>query len=383
MRAWIAAPGDDEGRNIRLVRGGREADADRAARDLRRLPHRLQRRGSPRSCRTSRPSPPRPRSPQGRTRSPASRLKGRGTAKSVVFGSRSAPAPMILRLRRDGDDLPLELVAQAPQSGRRIPEMVTGEPRRNAEPRHCRDVFGAGAPPPLLPAAGQKRLRPQCSSASTSAPAPCGPPILWAERARKSTPSAVDVDRDAPERLHRVAEDIAAVPLHDPRGLGDRMDDAGLVVGEHQRDSRARRARHHGRQAPLRARRGRSSPSRSTGSRLTASAGKRPPASTQGCSVAPDIEPARPGRCVPGPTGSRRQRQHGGLGCAAGEDHVLRLCADGRGYFRARRLQAHSRAAALGMHGGRVRAAVERRDHGLARFRQEAALRHWRRDRCA
>ena len=81
-----------------------------------------------------------------------------GTAKSVVLGSRSVSPPDDLRLRRNRQNLPLELGPQG-RDPAHIGQMVDGMPRCNAKPDYGSHIFGAGAPAPLLPAARQKRAR--------------------------------------------------------------------------------------------------------------------------------------------------------------------------------------------------------------------------------
>ena len=175
---------------------------------------------------------------QGRIRQP---LRIRPEQSSLPAKPRAAPASI---LPRSADE------------PARIPKMVTREPRRNAKARprlrHSRCRRGGAAParrPSAAAPAGGLR------SARISAPTPCGPPSLWAERARKSTPSAVDVDGYAAERLRGIAEHIAAMRLHDTCSFGDRVDHARLVVGEHQRDIGRALGSGRARQAPAPARR--------------------------------------------------------------------------------------------------------------------------------
>ena len=92
-----------------------------------------------------------------------------------------------------------------------------------------------------------------------------------------------DIARDASRRLHGVDMEKAARRVHDGGRFRDRLDHAGLVVGEHERDERPRRS---ARTAPRsagkieRARRNRPEFPRSP------RAANRPPARTEECSIA-------------------------------------------------------------------------------------------------
>ena len=81
---------------------------------------------------------------------------------------------------------------------------------------------------------------------------------------------------------------------------------------------------------------------------LDRSGAKRPPRSTDGCSIAETSSRRRSARR------SRRQRQRVGLGAAGGEHHVARLGADQRRDLLARLLDQAARRAALGVDRGRV-----------------------------
>ena len=135
-------------------------------------------------------------------------------------------------------------------------------------------------------------------------PTPFGPPILWAERVSASTPKLGDVDRHLarPPGPHRVCIK-PAMRVDDPGRLGDRLENARLVVGELDRDQNAVVSGPVERGARARPRS--TIPSASTGMRSTASAGNRWPLMTQGCSVAP-----RRSRVVPGsPEAAEARRQ--------------------------------------------------------------------------
>ena len=75
-------------------------------------------------------------------------------------------------------------------------------------------------------------------AARTSAPTPCGPPSLCADRRHEIGAERSRIERNLARRLHRVAMKERALGMGECRGLGHRLDHAGLVVGEHQRDQR-------------------------------------------------------------------------------------------------------------------------------------------------
>ena len=66
------------------------------------------------------------------------------------------------------------------------------------------------------------------------APAPCGPTKFMSGQRKQIDAERTDVDRNAAKRLHRIAEQISTMVLHDMRGLSDRMNHAGFIVGQHQ-----------------------------------------------------------------------------------------------------------------------------------------------------
>ena len=92
----------------------------------------------------------------------------------------------------------------------------------------------------------------------------------------------IDIAGDAPGRLHRVDMQQAARRMHDGGRFGDRLHDAGLIVGEHDRNQRpaALRQRFCERRKIRAAHRRRPEDPRSR------RAGNRPPARTEECSIA-------------------------------------------------------------------------------------------------
>ena len=178
-----------------------------------------------------------------------------------------------------------------------------------------------------------------------------------------------DVDRDAPKRLRGVAEESAAVPLHDAGGFGDRVDYTRLVVGEHQRYGGHASAPIMARERSLK--RGKVD-CPGPRDRKPAHASRREPSASEHAWMLgrADVEMASPRLTAPG-LEARRQRQRGGLRGAAGEDDVLRLCADRCRDLGARLLDHSACFTALRVHRRRVRAVVERAEHSRPRRLQE------------
>jgi hypothetical protein len=115
---------------------------------------------------------------------------------------------------------------QARRPSRALPRR---NPRSPPDSRCRRDAL-------FLTAAADQRFRHhQIGRATTSAPTPLGPPILCADRIRKSAPTS------AIEKGMRPAACTASTTSNPPDfltmcgDLADRLDDAGLVVGQHAR----------------------------------------------------------------------------------------------------------------------------------------------------
>ena len=102
-----------------------------------------------------------------------------------------------------------------------------------------------GRRPPGVSSVPERTSRswpPPCSSgvhrhlaASSSAPAPYGPPSLCPVRVSASTPDAAKSTGRMPDRLHGVGVQRHPVPVRDGGQLADRVDRADLVVGPHHR----------------------------------------------------------------------------------------------------------------------------------------------------
>ena len=113
-----------------------------------------------------------------------------------------------------------------------------------------------------------------------------------------------------------------------------------------------------------------SRPSGVSGRVRAASAGKRWPLRTQGCSPAENSSKSKGAGIAPRAQ-MRRQREIGGLGRAAGENQIASRRPQARRDFSPRGLQQSARRPALGVDRGGVAELVQRRQHRLARSRAQ------------
>ena len=161
-----------------------------------------------------------------------------GTANSVVLGSRGASAPKITTSGRCLFQAGFEPVAQSRHA--RSVRLRCGERATAAAPKPAMAAtFSVPArcprscPPPLISGAAM-----WMSPRRTSAPAPCGPPILCADSVSRSAP------RSSMRQAMRPGACTASTcrrPLAawtNSADLRDRLDHAGFVVGEHDRNKR-------------------------------------------------------------------------------------------------------------------------------------------------
>jgi hypothetical protein len=171
-----------------------------------------------------------------------------------------------------------------------------------------------------------------------------------------------EIHRQAPGRLHGVGVDEAAMAVHDPGRLGQRLQGAGLVVGELDRDQ----------DGPVRPFEAPSEPAEVDDpvpvdrDPLDPVGREKVAFEDAGVLGRPDEERFRAG-------GARRPQagaQGGvaGLGAAAREDHVPRRGPDERRDLVAGRLDRRPGGAALGMDGGRVAGERQRARHGGRRL---------------
>ena len=119
---------------------------------------------------------------------------------------------------------------------------------RGAASAACCRAYSAAAPIPAsagtfsVPERRLRSWRPPVTNGCSrtprrihSAPAPLGPPNLWAEIDSRSTPSARDAHRQLARRLHGVGVEQRAVAAGDGGQVGHRLDRAYLVIGVHDR----------------------------------------------------------------------------------------------------------------------------------------------------
>ena len=206
-----------------------------------------------------------------------------GAVNSVVFGSRSAPAPKIVALGEIVVQPGFEQVSQRQHVSGLGCALTASGGSGSAECGDAGDILGAGAQPPLLAAAANERIGQMNVVAASNERADALRPADFMGRQRQQIRAErSDVAIDASRRLHRIDMEQAAGRMHDRGRFGDRLNDAGLVIGEHQRNQRTRRFRDRPRQRrkiepPIGDRPANSS---------IASRGNRPPARTETCSMA-------------------------------------------------------------------------------------------------
>ena len=154
----------------------------------------------------------------------------------------------------------------------------------------------------------------------TSAPTPFGPPILCAESVSRSAPSAPisQAMRPAACTASTCRRPPAACTIAAASATGW-ITPVSLLASMSETSGRDRLAH-----SASRKRRKIDRRRASTGMSSIASRGNRPPARTEGCSIA-DINSRSRGRFSSRGLDRRRQRQRVGFGAARGEDHVRRL----------------------------------------------------------
>ncbi len=154
-----------------------------------------------------------------------------------MLARRSAPRPKISASGASDRIVCLDAVAHRGDLVR-VRERFARDLRRRAEAGDAGEIFRAGAMALLLAAAGDERLRHhQVGRGDERADA-----LRTADLVRGEDQvigrAVRDVERDAACRLHGVEHEHAAGILHDLADLARGLDDAGLVVGEMDRDER-------------------------------------------------------------------------------------------------------------------------------------------------
>src|SRR5262249_57425524 len=104
-----------------------------------------------------------------------------------------------------------------------------------AEARNAGDVLGPGAQASLLSAALDQRLYPDAGAANERTDT-LGRAQLVARNRQKISAQHIDIAWNSTSRLNRIDVQQAARFMHQVSGLANRLEDAGLVVGVHQRD---------------------------------------------------------------------------------------------------------------------------------------------------
>ena len=194
-----------------------------------------------------------------------------GTANSVVLGSRSTLAPKMTAVRRDRLQAGFQPCRASAPCARRRPPAAAAAAAAAPNPAIAA-TFSVPArkerscPPPLISGAAI-----WMSPRRMSAPAPCGPPSLCEETVMQVGAEPLPMSQSMrPGALHRIDVQQPARGVHDLGDLGDGLDHAGLVVGEHDRNQRTLGPRKGCSQRIA----DRQFPSESTGKTSTCSAGK-------------------------------------------------------------------------------------------------------------
>ncbi len=159
-----------------------------------------------------------------------------GIAIAEVLGSRGNIGAEHDRLGCRVDDRRFERNAQLADAviGRHLRRRGLGGGRETGDAGH---VLGAGAASPLLSAAAQQRRQIDPAGYDQRAD-PRRAADLVRRQGQQIGADRGDVERHLAGGLHRVAVKEGALRMRQRRDLRDRLDDAGLVVGEHNRNQR-------------------------------------------------------------------------------------------------------------------------------------------------
>ena len=175
----------------------------------------------------------------------------------------------------------------------------------------------------------------------------------------KISSERVDITGNSTGGLDRVDVQHAARGMDYARGLRNRLNNAGLVVGEHERNERSALERSH---APLKRRK---VDLAASGHRQALDRCRRePPAGEHRGMLDRRNQELLARRSI----GCRHERQHVGLRAARGEHHAARRGSHQRGHLLARLLDQTARGAALDVDRGRVAGRLERRERRRARL---------------
>ena len=227
-------------------------------------------------------------------------------------------------------------------------------------------VLGARPPPPLLAAADEERVERRVGAHPERRHAGRAVELVAAQR-QPVRPQRRHVDRHLAHRLHRVAEHRHAALAAEGGDLGDRLQGADLVVGEHQRDELRviGERRRHRRRVDHAAGAGRH-PRHRHPRRL----GERHAGAHRRVLEGGDDEMA----AEAGAAGDGGEHRVVGLGAGGGEDDLPRPRAEERRHLAARRLHRLARRPPPAVDRRRVAVQLaEPRQHRLAHPRVEGS----------
>src|SRR6266566_227226 len=282
-----------------------------------------------------------------------------GTANRVVLGSRSAAAPKMTTSGEAALRRASSLSRSAAMRALRAKPVARCRCRR-AEARDGGHVLGAGPQVALLTAALDQRIeevkRPRSPNERADA---LGGADLVPGQGQKISPEGVDIAGNSTRGLDRVDMQRAARRVDYARSLRNRLNNAGLVVGKHERNERSALERSH---APLECRK--VDLPASAHRQALDSRRREPPAGEHRGMLDRRNQELAARRFL----GCRHERQHVGLGAARGEHHAARLGSHQPGHLLPRLLDQTARGAALDVDRGRITGHFQRGERGRARL---------------
>ncbi len=286
-----------------------------------------------------------------------------GTANRVVLGRRSAADPKITIPGEAASRLDFQPVPKRAHSRTGCRQFGSSRTGSSPEARDTGHVLGTGAAAALLSAApdegigqGLGHVPPEQRSDALRTP-----DFVRGNR-QKVSGKVADIAGNSPETLNRIDVQEPARLVHQAGNLGDRLNNPGFVIGQHERNQqplsrkldqptlecaeidcaaiRDRQLVHHVSGKPA-----------AGENRRVLDGGDQQPLTWR----------------LPG-SQRRCQRQHVGLGPPRGEHYIAWFRRDQGGDLLACLLHDLARRPALGMNRGGIADKVERRKHGGARF---------------
>ena len=155
----------------------------------------------------------------------------------VVLGTRASGAPLTAVPGTSVEDARFESIAQRAHPDGLGLQLRRGQAGGDAQAGNRRHVLGAGAPVPLVLAAGQDRQHPGAALDPQRAGALRAVELVGRQREQIDA-ERPHVDRNLADRLHGVGVHQRAALVGDGGDLGDRLNGADLVVRVHHRDER-------------------------------------------------------------------------------------------------------------------------------------------------